>query len=79
MIDRLTGLPGRDLLDSIQDEFSRREPESLWTFLMIDVDHFKLINDIYGHLIGDQVLAQVAHVSDGEFTKKRYHDPLRRR
>lgn len=61
-LDALTGFPGRNLLESIQDEFSRRDSGSQWTFLMIDVDHFKLINDIYGHLIGDQVLAEVARI-----------------
>lgn len=61
-IDVLTGCPGRQLLNAVQDEFSQRSVDSQWTFLMIDVDHFKLINDIYGHLVGDQVLAEVARI-----------------
>jgi diguanylate cyclase (GGDEF)-like protein len=60
--DALTGLPGRFLLDEIKGEFIRRETSRPWTCIMIDVDHFKLINDIYGHLSGDRILVEVSGI-----------------
>lgn len=55
--DALTGLCDRSLLKQLDEGFaSRKYP---WTLLIIDVDHFKLVNDIYGHLTGDDILAHV--------------------
>ena len=56
--DPLTGLYNRRLLaDTLKREFSRSDREKISTgLLMMDIDHFKLINDAFGHLAGDEVL-----------------------
>ena len=60
--DTLTGLSNR--LD-LQEAFSRakaaveRKPASL-AVLVLDIEHFKLVNDHYGHAVGDEVLVHVA-------------------
>ncbi len=64
MRDRLTGLPNRSAYDERLDQEYRRWrrfKENL-CMVMIDVDHFKNINDNFGHKAGDKVLATIAAV-----------------
>jgi diguanylate cyclase (GGDEF)-like protein len=65
MIDPLTGLNNRGAMSITLNrelERSRRHDDQNLSIIMVDVDHFKKINDRYGHLAGDDVLRQVAHV-----------------
>jgi len=68
LTDFLTGFHNRRYLNArLREELSRaqRVRQSI-ACLMIDVDHFKRINDRYGHLAGDAVLQEVAHRIDTE-------------
>lgn len=60
--DALTGVHNRrHFFEAAQVEFARAQRRgSPVSLLMIDGDNFKRINDIYGHLCGDQVLQQIA-------------------
>jgi len=60
--DILTGIPNRQaLLARLRDEIERttRYQHQL-SIVLIDIDHFKRLNDAYGHAAGDAVLRQVA-------------------
>lgn len=62
LLDPLTGVKNRSSLDSSlhrEIELSRRQGTTL-SLILIDIDHFKLVNDRYGHLYGDQALRAVA-------------------
>ena len=64
LTDPLTQIPNRLYFEQrLADEWSRsfRESESI-AFMLIDIDHFKSINDTYGHPFGDQCLVSVAAV-----------------
>ncbi|WP_254926574.1 CHASE domain-containing protein [Janthinobacterium sp. PC23-8] len=57
--DFLTGLPNRrQFMTALASEHARlqRELASVATVLMLDIDHFKRVNDEYGHAVGDVVL-----------------------
>jgi diguanylate cyclase (GGDEF)-like protein/PAS domain S-box-containing protein len=61
--DMLTGLPNRrHFLAQLEQEKARvsRAEEKCAAVLMIDIDHFKLVNDTYGHATGDHVLRHLA-------------------
>jgi len=60
--DFLTGLINRKaLINRLGEEFSKgRRHNFVHAFLFIDLDHFKVVNDKYGHNIGDKVLIEVA-------------------
>lgn len=62
MMDRLTGISNRRKLDELlahESEKAKRYERPL-SLLMIDIDHFKNVNDTYGHQIGDYTLQCVA-------------------
>ena len=58
--DYLTRLNSRKYLDE-KIQLSMKN-DSYGTFLLIDIDNFKLVNDQYGHQIGDDILIQVANI-----------------
>ena len=62
-IDALTFLLNRRMIvRELQDEVLRAERyNSLLSISVVDVDHFKAVNDTYGHSVGDEVLRQVAY------------------
>lgn len=62
MTDTLTGLPNRRyFLDRLEQELSHfHRHQKVVALAMIDIDHFKLVNDRYGHVVGDAVLCHLA-------------------
>ncbi len=62
--DRLTGLFNRRKLDQILDEelMRSRRYGTGFSLMMIDIDHFKQVNDRYGHGVGDSVLLGLARM-----------------
>ncbi len=60
-LDHLTGLHTRDIMDELDNRFSNTTDET-WSITMIDIDHFKLVNDVFGHLEGDTVIRRVANI-----------------
>ena len=70
-IDPLTGLPNRRaLMERMQQEWARMVRYGLqFSFIMLDIDHFKRVNDTYGHDIGNQMLQSIANSIAGQCRK----------
>jgi diguanylate cyclase (GGDEF)-like protein len=64
LTDELTKLPNRRALAQrfLQEMNRARRHHNAIAFMMIDLDHFKHVNDTYGHLNGDAVLAELASI-----------------
>jgi len=61
--DHLTKLYSRNYLDTKVHESLDQDQQG--TFLLIDIDNFKCVNDKYGHQVGDEILIQVAEIIKG--------------
>ncbi len=72
-IDHMTRLYKRSYFDSrLEEELARSDRyDSPVTLLMLDLDHFKKLNDTHGHLAGDEVLRLIGHIIK---TSVRGHD-----
>jgi len=62
--DALTGIYNRRHLDALLEKEFANACEHGWplSVVFVDLDHFKKVNDTYGHQVGDQVLASVAQL-----------------
>jgi diguanylate cyclase (GGDEF)-like protein len=65
--DGLTAIYNKKFfLDRLDTEFAfAKRHRSLLSLVMFDVDHFKRVNDTYGHLAGDAVLVQLSGITQG--------------
>ncbi len=70
--DPLTGLANRRFFDEIAGkELSlMRRQQDYFCVLMIDIDHFKAVNDTYGHPAGDEILKRVAAALSGNLREE---------
>ncbi|MDR1418975.1 MAG: diguanylate cyclase [Treponema sp.] len=64
-IDSLTGLGNRFSFNEFVEKLSKSAGNESWSIVMMDMDHFKKINDTLGHLEGDNALRDMAFIIKG--------------
>ncbi|HEY4312363.1 MAG TPA: GGDEF domain-containing protein [Pirellulales bacterium] len=66
--DQLTGVSNRKALDeTLESSFALlTRYDQGFSIAMFDIDHFKQVNDVQGHVFGDQILQKVARILDDE-------------
>ena len=65
-IDELTGMMNlKSFRSAVNEEIASMEANERGIFIMLDGDHFKRVNDEYGHLIGDEVIKLAAQMIVG--------------
>lgn len=62
LYDELTALPNRRLINLTLSEMDERTPGVSYWLAMLDLDHFKWVNDGMGHLYGDSCLVKIAAI-----------------
>ena len=67
--DTLTGIYNRLGFDDQVEQYMRQNPQKHCVMAMIDIDDFKLVNDVYGHAAGDGVLQKLAESMKQYFSK----------
>jgi len=69
--DPLTGIHNRNYFNRVieLEEIRARRLDSSIGFIMVDIDDFKMVNDRYGHMTGDNVLREVAGILENALRK----------
>jgi len=70
-VDQLTGMYNRKYLDEFADKMIPQalRTETTYGILMLDIDFFKMINDTYGHDVGDEAIRTISKVIKGNIRK----------
>ncbi len=68
--DPLTGLPNRRALAAALSDAIERSAEVTPAVAIVDIDHFKMVNDIHGHDEGDRVLTELANALRSQFAAR---------
>ena len=69
MTDALTGIYNRHGFDEQVEQYMRQNPQKHCVVAMLDIDDFKLVNDMYGHAAGDGALQKLAESMKQYFSK----------
>lgn len=67
--DALTGIYNRHGFDEQVEQYMRKNPQKHCVVAMLDIDDFKLVNDMYGHAAGDGALKKLAESMKQYFSK----------
>lgn len=72
MTDALTGIYNRHGFDEQVEQYMRQNPQKHCVVAMLDIDDFKLVNDMYGHAAGDGALQKLAESMKQYFSRMPY-------
>lgn len=61
-IDPMTGLLNKQTITDYAISLTQVNPKKSFYFCLMDIDHFKNVNDAFGHMKGDEVITDVAHI-----------------
>lgn len=62
--DSLTGLMNHGTIDDLLKKYMEEDGNAIVSLIMFDIDHFKKVNDTYGHAVGDYVLKTISTISN---------------
>jgi two-component system cell cycle response regulator len=65
-LDPLTGIFNRRVFfERAETALAQRKPDGALATIMLDIDHFKRVNDVYGHAMGDRAIREIASLISG--------------